>query len=298
MGRIVIALVIAAIALAGYFLTTRREYNPVTQENQRIALTVEEEIALGLQAAPEMAAQFGGLHPDEQLQATIDEIGGQLVQQSEAGQTDYQFDFHVLADSETVNAFALPGGQIFITKGLLDLMETEGEVAGVLAHEIVHVVGRHSSEQLARAGLIEGLAGAAGAVLYDPQNPESAGAAQMAMMAGQLAAMKYGRDDELQSDEVGVRLMADSGYDPRAMIRMMEKLGGADQGARPPEFMSTHPDPGNRIEQIEAAIAQEFPNGIPEGLQAVVVPALPAMTMTGATPMFSSRYAWPMAEAA
>lgn len=273
-GRLLIGLILVAIAVGGYFFGTRQEYNEVTQENQRIAYTVEQEIALGLQAAPEVAQQFGGLYPDEQVQAQIDTLGQRLVEQSQAGDTDYEFDFHVLADSETINAFALPGGQIFITAGLLNIMESEGEIAGVLAHEIVHVVGRHSSEQIAKAQLTEGLAGAAAAVLYDPENPESAGAAQLAVVAGQLITMKYGRDDELQSDRVGVRIMADAGYDPRSMASVMQKLGDASQGQRPPEFMSTHPNPENRIEQINQAIAEEFPDGIPDGLIAWILPRL------------------------
>jgi predicted Zn-dependent protease len=265
-GRLMIALILAVIAVGGYFFGTREEYNEVTGENQRIAYTVEQEIALGLQAAPEMAQQFGGLYQDERVQAQIDELGRRLVEQSEAGDTPYEFDFHVLADTQTINAFALPGGQIFITAGLLNIMETEGEIAGVLAHEIVHVVGRHSSEQIAKAQLTQGLAGAAAAVLYDPENPGSSGAAQLAMVVGQMVTMKYGRDDELQSDRVGVRIMADAGYDPHAMASVMQKLGDASQGPRQPEFMSTHPNPENRIAQINDAIAQEFPDGVPEGL--------------------------------
>lgn len=265
-GRLMIALILVVIAVGGYFFGTRQEFNEITGENQRIAYSVEQEIALGLQAAPEMAQQFGGLYPDERVQAQIDEIGWRLVEQSEAGNTAYEFDFHVLADSQTINAFALPGGQIFITVGLLNIMESEGEVAGVLAHEIVHVVGRHSSEQIAKAQLTEGLAGAAAAVLYDPENPGSAGAAQLAMVVGQMVNMKYGRDDELQSDRIGVRIMADAGYDPRSMASVMQKLGDSSQGPRPPEFMSTHPNPENRVARINEAIAQEFPDGVPEGL--------------------------------
>jgi predicted Zn-dependent protease len=262
------------IAVAGYFLGTREEFNPITQENQRLSLTIEEEIALGLQSAPQMAAQFGGLDSDEALQARIDEIGQRLVESSEAGQTEYPFDFHILADRETVNAFALPGGQIFITRALLDLLQTEGEVAGVLGHEIGHVVGRHSAEQIAKAQLIQGLAGAAGVGLYDPENPQSASAAQMAQIVGAMVTMKYGRDDELQSDRLGVRFLVDAGYDPRALMRVMEVLGTASGGARQPEFMSTHPDPGNRIQRIEEAIQEEFPNGVPDGLQSMLPPLL------------------------
>lgn len=273
-GRLIIAVILAVIAIAGYFLGTRNEFNPITQENQRIALTVEEEIALGLQSAPQMAQEFGGLDPDENLQAQIDEIGQRLVESSEASQTEYPFEFHVLADTETVNAFALPGGQIFVTRALLNVMETEGEVAGVLGHEIGHVVGRHSAEQIAKSQLIQGLAGAASVGLYDPQNPESASAAQMAQLVGAMVNMKYGRDDELQSDRLGVRFMAGADYDPRSLIGVMEALEEASGGARQPEFMSTHPDPGNRIEEIQQAIEEEFPNGVPDGLQSLILPML------------------------
>lgn len=269
-GRLMIAVILAIVAIAGYFIGTREEYNPITQENQRISLTVQEEIALGLQSAPQMAAEFGGLDADENLQAQIDEIGKRLVDASEASQTEYPFDFHILADTQTVNAFALPGGQVFITRALLNLLETEGEVAGVLGHEIGHVVGRHSAEQIAKSQLIQGLAGAASVGLYDPNNPQSATAAQMAQLVGAMVNMKYGRDDELQSDRLGVRFMSEAGYDPRSLIRVMEVLANAGGGARQPEFMSTHPDPGNRVQEIERAIEAEFPNGVPDDLQSLL----------------------------
>jgi predicted Zn-dependent protease len=276
-GRLIIAVVLAVIAIASYFLGTSNEFNPITQENQRISLTVEEEIALGLQSAPQMAEEFGGLDPDENASALVESVGNRLVEASEAGETDYEFDFHLLADDQTVNAFALPGGQIFITRALFDLLETEGELAGVLGHEIGHVVGRHSSEQIAKSQLIQGLAGAASVGLYDPENPQSATASQMAMVVGQMVNMKYGRDDELQSDTLGVRFLADAGYDPRALIQVMEVLASASGGSRQPEFMSTHPDPGNRVEQIEQAIEKEFPDGVPEGLEAMLPAHILAM---------------------
>lgn len=269
-GRLVIAVVLALVAIGSYFFSTRNEFNPVTEENQRVSLTVEQEIALGLQAAPQMAEEFGGLHPDQEAQALLDEIGHRLVQNSQAGATEYEFDFHLLADGQTVNAFALPGGQIFITAGLLNLLETEGEVAGVLAHEIGHVVGRHSAEQMAKSQLIQGLSGAAAAAVYDPENPGSATASQMALVVGQMINMSYGRDHELESDRLGVRFMAASGYDPRALIRVMEVLGAAGGSQRQPEFMSTHPHPENRIQEIEEAIEAEFPNGVPDDLQGSV----------------------------
>jgi predicted Zn-dependent protease len=264
-ARLIIALVVAGFALFSY--CSSQEYNPVTEENQHVALDMEDEIALGLQAAPEMAQQFGGLHPDEQAQAYLDQICQRLVSQSEVQTTDWPFECHLLADTETVNAFALPGGQLFITAALFEQMETEGQLAGVMAHEIVHVVGRHAAQQIAKQQLTQGLTGAAVLATYDPDNPNSQGAAQVALLIGQLVNLRYGREDELESDRFGVQFMSEAGYDPRAMVRVMEILAAANEGPRPPEFFSTHPNPDNRILRIEEAIAAEFPSGVPEGLQ-------------------------------
>jgi predicted Zn-dependent protease len=263
-ARLLIAAAVAIFSLITYFTT--RQTNPVTEEVQNISMTVEQEITLGQQAAPEMEAQFGGPSADQALQARVDEIGQKILASSEASEAPYPFEFTVLADRETVNAFALPGGRIYITEALASLLQTEGELAGVLAHEIVHVIGRHSAEQVARAQLTDGLTGAAVIATYDPENPSSQQQAAMAQMVGQVIGMRYGREDELESDRLGVAYMADAGYDPRALVRVMQVLAEASGGPRQPEFLSTHPDPGNRIEAIEAAIAEKFPSGVPEGL--------------------------------
>ncbi len=265
--RLLMALVVAGVAVAGYLGS--REYNPVTQETQYVSMTVDQEIALGLQAAPEMAQQFGGLLPDSEVQARIDAIGNRLVERSLAAQSPYRYEFHVLADDRTINAFALPGGQIFITKALLDRLDTDGQLASVLGHEIGHVIARHSAEHLAKAQLTQGLTGAAVLAAYDPERPSSANAAMIAALVGQAVNMKYGRDDELESDRLGVRIAAEAGYDPRASIRVMEILAEASEGrGQPPEFFSTHPNPDRRIERLRTAIAEQFPNGVPEGLAA------------------------------
>lgn len=251
-GRLLIAAVIAIGSIVS-FLSSRQD-NPITGETQYVNMTVDQEIAMGLQAAPEMAQQFGGLDPDANAQALVDQIGQGIVQSSPAGRSPYEFDFHLLADRETINAFALPGGQIFITRALYDQMQTEGELAGVLGHEVAHVVGRHSAEQLAKAKLTEGLTGAAVIAAYDPNNPGSIGAVQMAALIGQMINMRYGREDELESDYLGVCFIADTGYDPSELLRVMEVLAGASQGPRPPEFFSTHPNPENRMARIQEAI--------------------------------------------
>lgn len=252
MGRLILAGIIALVSIISYFGS--RQDNPVTGETQYIGITVEQEIALGLQAAPQMAAEFGGLDPDQQAQAQVDEVGLFIVQNSPAGQTPYEFDFHLLEDDQTINAFALPGGQIFITRALYDQLQTEGELAGVLGHEIGHVVARHSAEHIAKAKLTEGLTGAAVIATYDPENPASAGSAQVAALIGQLINLKFGRDDELESDFLGVCFINDAGYDPNELVSVMQILAASRQGQQPPEFFSTHPNPESRIQRIQEAI--------------------------------------------
>lgn len=268
--RLLIAGVILAVAVGGYFLRT--SVNPITGRTERVALSVQDEVALGLQAAPEMAQMHGGLSSDAAAQALVDRVGGSLVSALRelfpGGENPYPFEFHVLADREVVNAFALPGGQVFITEALLGRLETEGQVAGVLAHEIGHVVERHGAERLAQQGLMQGVVGAVGVAAYDPDRPETAAAAALAQAIGTLVTLKYGRQDELESDEYGVRISAAAGYDPRAMIRVMEILRDASgERGGPPEFLSTHPDPGNRIERIQELVRLVYPNGVPTDLR-------------------------------
>jgi len=262
--RLLIGLAMAVFALISYFGSS--VYNPITGEKQHITITEEQEVALGMQAAPEMAQQYGGLHPDQQAQQLVDAVGAKLVANTVVAQSQYPFEFHVLADEQTVNAFALPGGQVFITAALLGRLETEGQLAGVLGHEIGHVVGRHSAQQIAKQELTQGLTGAVVLASYDPNNPSSQGTAQIAMIVGQLINMKFGREDELQSDRLGVRFISEAGYDPRALVGVMRILEAASGGAQQPEFFSTHPNPENRVAQIEAAIQEQFPSGVPDGL--------------------------------
>jgi predicted Zn-dependent protease len=266
-GRFILAAIIAAVSLISYY--SAREYNTVTDEVQHVSITPEQEIALGLQAAPQMADQHGGLHPDQQAQALVDRICSDLVGNTAARETPYKFECHVLADEQTINAFALPGGQVFITAALMGRLETEGQLAGVLGHEIGHVVARHSAEHIAKTRLTQGLTGAAVIASYDPNDPSSRGSAAMAALIGQMVNMRFGREDEMESDRLGVRFMAEAGYDPRGMVRVMEILAESSQGGqRPPEFFSTHPNPDRRIQRIEAAVAEAFPEGVPEGLKA------------------------------
>jgi len=263
--RLILAVVIGLISVVTYM--SRRTTNPLTGKTQHISLSQEQEIAIGLQAAPDMAAQFGGLLQDKAAQDLVDTVGTQLVAVLPEEAIDYPYEFHVLADPETVNAFALPGGQVFITAALLGKLETTGQLAAVLGHEIGHVVGRHSAERIAKGELTQGLVGAATVAGSDSQMGAQSAQA-VAAMVGNMINLKYGRGDELESDRLGVRFMSLAGYDPNSMKRVMEILRDASSGAsRQPEFSSSHPDPGNRISEIDAAIKALYPNGVPADLK-------------------------------
>lgn len=242
----------AIILFAVFRYCSSEEENPYTGETQHITLTQEEEIAIGLQSAPQMAQEYGGLYPNEEYQALVDNVGNKLVRNSIAGQTGYKFEFHLLADPNTINAFALPGGQIFITYALFSKLNTEDQLAGILGHEIGHVVARHSADRLAQQGLTQGILSGV-AVGVDPNTAQGAAA------IASLINMKYGRGDELQSDDLGVKFMIETGYDPEKMIEVMQILKEAAGPNRVPEFQSTHPDPANRIEKIKEAI-QKYRN--------------------------------------
>jgi predicted Zn-dependent protease len=265
-GRLGIALIMVVFGLVTYFGTTQE--NPITGETQRVAISPDQEVALGLEAAPVMAREMGGLHPDRQVQQYVNQVGQRIGDQSGAKESPYRFQFHVLADPRTVNAFALPGGQIFITAALLGQLQNEAQLAGVLGHEIGHVIGRHAAEHMAKGQLTQILVGAAGVAGMDPGSPGSGQrAAVIASMVGNIVNLQYGRNDELESDTLGIRFMSEAGYDPRAMVGVMDILEEASGGGRGgPEWLQTHPNPGNRRENLKQVIANNFPQGVPANL--------------------------------
>jgi predicted Zn-dependent protease len=244
-GRLIIALAIAAFALFSFLAS--REYNPVTGKKQYIGLTKEQEIQIGQQAVPQMLQEMGPLLNDEEVQSYVQQVGNELVQDSVAADTEWVWGFHVIDNPDLVNAFALPGGQVFITTALLSRLETEAQLAGVLGHEITHVLARHGAEQMAKQQLTQGLLQAV-AVASSPQ------AAQSAALFAQLINMSYGREDETESDMIGIEIMSCADYDPEAMAEVMQILAEASGGSPQPEFFSTHPNPENRIERIHARI--------------------------------------------
>ncbi|MGH7505095.1 MAG: M48 family metalloprotease, partial [Longimicrobiales bacterium] len=237
--------------------------NPATGETQLSLISEQQEIQMGREADQAIVAQLG-LYPDESLQQYVQQLGAKLATVSE--RPDLPWTFRVV-DDPTVNAFALPGGFIYVTRGIMAYLESEAQLASVLGHEIGHVTARHSVEQMSRQQLAQiGLA--VGTVL----RPDLANVFDLASTGLGLLFLKYGRDDERQSDDLGLRYMTRANYDPREMpevFSLLEQVSQLDGAGRVPEWLSTHPDPGNRRDRIAAEIAalpdQDFSDEVVQG---------------------------------
>jgi len=220
--------------------------NPVTGKRELSLVSEGQEIQMGQQYAQQVKQEMG-VYPDSGIQRYVRTIGLRLAKASE--RPSIPWDFTVMDDPQ-VNAFALPGGPIFITRGILTHMNSEAELASVIGHEIGHVTARHSAQQITRQQLFQvGLV--AGAIASEKV------AQNLGLLSTGLGilSLKYGRDDESQADQLGFRYALNDGYDVRRMVdmfRILERVSGGS--GRIPEWQSTHPDPGNRIAATEARL--------------------------------------------
>lgn len=256
-GRLIVGLIIAAIAWMMYM--NQVEVNPVTGEKQHVSISPKQEISLGLESAPQMAREMGGEMPagDPRTQE-VQKMGAFLLLRSDAKNSPWKFQFHLLADPSTVNAFALPGGQVFITRGLYDRIETEAELAGVLGHEMGHVIERHTAQQMAKTQFGKLLVVAVGAATSDNNSQGGYSPMVIASMVNQMLQLRYSRSDESQADIWGLKIMQQAGFDPKAMIKVMEVLKSVGGGRNVPQIYQTHPNPDQRIRDIKAYL-QEHP---------------------------------------
>lgn len=248
-SRILLACIIAGVGFFMYMMQTQE--NPVTGEKQHVTLSPSQEIRLGLESAPEMAAQMGGeVSNSDPRTKVVDKIGRKVINQSKASHTPWKFQFHLLNDPKTINAFALPGGQIFITLGLFNKLKTEAQLAGVLGHEAGHVIERHSAQQMAKGQLGQLLVFATG--VGASQQNGGYEATMIANVINQMIQLRYSRHDELEADSWGLMLMSQAGYTPQAMIEVMQILNEAAGRGQSPEFLQTHPYPETRMKEIKA----------------------------------------------
>ena len=216
------------------------------------SMTRDEQQKLGLQAAREVYRQMPVLPDSSPLTKYVQKVGERLAN-TIPPQRSWPFQFHVIEQKE-INAFALPGGQMFVNVGTIRSADNEAELAGVMAHEMAHVYMQHSAKQQEKSSLLGGLAGIAGAIagsMGGTWGKLAQGGIQFG--AGTLM-LKYSRADEAQADAVGAIILWKAGYNPVALADFFEKI--AQQGSSGPQFLSDHPNPGNRREAIEREIAE------------------------------------------
>ena len=214
------------------------------------AISQEKEIALGLQSAPKFEQEYGGLYPSATVQKYVSSIGAQLVSQTE--RPDLPWQFRVLNSSQ-INAFALPGGFLYITAGLLFNLDNEAQLAAIMGHEIAHVTKRHTAKQIQRQQLFSG-----GALLAGIFGGSTIGSATQ--LGSGLILMTYSRGQEKEADLNGLRYLTQAGYYPEAMVETMEKLESLATSKGPPEFLSSHPKTDNREEYLRDAIQKDYSN--------------------------------------
>jgi beta-barrel assembly-enhancing protease len=224
---------------------------------------VQEDVKLGRQVSAQVAQQFPMLN-DTQVARYVETVGRRLVAAipPEFNQPAFQYEFDVV-NARDINAFALPGGPMFVNRGMIEAAKNEGEMAGVMAHEISHVALRHATAQATKQSSIGNQLGTIGLILGGAILGGQGGA-QLGAMGAQVLQTRYSRDYETQADILGSQIMANAGYDPRDLANVFQTIEQQSKGGRAPEWMSSHPNPGNRFEKInrEAGLLRVSQNPI------------------------------------
>ena len=217
------------------------------------ALTLTQEMALGQMAAPTLQATYGGISQNADQTATVSRVGQHLVSVLDAAKNPWKFEFYLLAEPNILNAYALPGGPIFMTTALLNRLQTEGQLAAILAQQIAHVNHRHVAKQLKALGLTT--------ALLSTTNGDPIG-----HMVPEVVKFTFTPEQELVADRDAVELMSKAGYNPTALTSALGILSTAYYAKAEVAYFTTHPNAPNRLENITAAIAALYPSGVPDHL--------------------------------
>ena len=231
--------------------------NPATGDQSLNLLSEEQEIQIGTDAEPQFIQENGGLIPSPEIRQYVEDLGQRLAAVSE--RPDLPWSFNVL-DSAIINAFALPGGKVFISRGLMSQMTNEAQLAGVLGHEVGHVTAQHVNARMSQQMLVQLGAVAFGVAGEATDNDVLRVLGVGTSVGGGVYLLKFGRDQETQSDELGVRYMAKLGYNPWAQVQVMEILDRAQGDGGGPEFFATHPLPQTRIDDLQQHIGKNYAN--------------------------------------
>ncbi len=240
--------------------------NPATGKRNLMLMSWDQERSLAAQAGPQFTEEYGGETPDTVAQAYVDSIGSKLtdaaLEQAYASVPDLDWDYTLL-DSGVINAFALPGGKVFVSRGLASKLQNEAQLAGVIGHEIGHVMARHGNQRMTQVmGMNMILGGLAIAVGSADKNSDFAKYGKYAIPAlavgGNVVLLSYGRDEELEADALGIQYMVANGWNPLAQKQVMEILKREAGGKAPPEWLSTHPASDTRIKRINELLKTKY----------------------------------------
>jgi predicted Zn-dependent protease len=222
--------------------------NPVTGKRELSLMSEAQEIQIGQEQDAQVRKEMG-VYADRELQQYVSDIGLKLARLSERPNLPWKF---TVVDAAAINAFALPGGFIYLTRGIMPFLDTEAQLAGVLGHEIAHVTARHSAQQYSRAtGAQLGLI--LGAILV----PQTRPFAELGQTGLGVLMLKYGRDDELQADQLGVKYASSAGWDPAGIPQMLTTLGRIEEASDNkgvPNWLSTHPAADDRVQKVQTSV--------------------------------------------
>jgi len=246
--------IIAAVILALLFIGCSKA--PITGRNQLIMVSPQQELALGYESAKQVL-QKEKVSNDPQMNSMVKRVGQRIAQVATANYPiaqNFTWEFFVIDNPEEANAFCLPGGKVFVYSGLFKYVASDAELAAVMGHEIGHALARHGAERMSSGQLAQIGGQVLGAVMQSQGNPQNTAMVMQAFGIGtQLGVMlPHSRTQEYEADHIGLILAAKSGYNPRAALSFWEKFGKS--GKTPPEYLSTHPAPQNRIAQIKALL--------------------------------------------
>jgi predicted Zn-dependent protease len=227
--------------------------DPLTGKPTFTLLPPEQEIAIGKKVIPQAINENDGLYPDEEVQNYIRKIGYKVASKSPR-QVDYQF---FLVNSKDINAFALPGGPVFVNRGLVLILDNESELAGVLAHEVGHITARHHAKFLEKTYGMNILLNILAIATSNSQYQQLI--MQLAQVSAGLLQLKYSRDQENEADALGVRFTYEAGYDPRGLISTFEKFKSMEK-VNAPKWLLTHPLPEDRIKNVSILIETKYPD--------------------------------------
>ena len=231
---------------------------PITGRSQLIMISPNQELQLGFQSAQEILKKEK-VSSDPQKNAMVQRIGKRIAAVATnqyAIAKSFTWEFFVIEDNEQANAFCLPGGKVFVYTGLFKYAANDAELAAVMGHEIGHALARHGAERMSSSQLTQMGGQVLGSVMQGRGNPQNTAAVMQAFGIGtQLGiALPHSRTQEYEADHIGLVLMAQAGYNPQSALTFWEKF--SKDGRTPPEYLSTHPAPANRIQKIRALLPQ------------------------------------------